>query len=410
MIEDDQKLISNLKKTEAELLLAKKEAEQAKMALESIIANMPEHVYWKDINGVYLGCNDRQAQTLGLSYGSEVLGKADSDLPWGEEIASKFRENDIHILKTGESQVFEEPMVLNNKKINLLSYKTPLKDLAGNIAGVLGISIDITERKKAEIELQIAKEKAEQIRQAVMILAGSIAHDLQSPLLSLELTLSFFQGKLAAEMMSDVVQDSIQKMGDQINKTIGDMKVFINETLKTLNQTVKGTSLKSDFKSYHVNMLVTHVLDDYPFISDERKRVHWDNDCPFEFLGNAVYFYRILFNLIKNALFQIQQKGRGEIFISSDTDGDTHLLRFKDTAGGVKAETVQSLFQAYETTKKEGTGVGLAFCQLTMQSFGGKMTCHLVEGDCIEFVLSFPKIKPMSKESLAEEIEAVMKK
>jgi len=65
------------------------------------------------------------------------------------------------------------------------------------------------------------------------------------------------------------------------------------------------------------------------------------------------------------------------------------VLYFKDTAGGVTQETVDNIFNGYQTTKAEGTGVGLAFCKLTMQSFGGEMSCHLVDGDCIEFRLKF---------------------
>jgi len=96
-----------------------------------------------------------------------------------------------------------------------------------------------------------------------------------------------------------------------------------------------------------------------------------------------------MFNLIKNSLYQIREKGRGEIFIRAEKTDTHNVLYFKDTAGGVTQETVDNIFNSYQTTKAEGTGVGLAFCKLTMQSFGGEMDCRLVDGEFIEFGLYF---------------------
>ena len=56
------------------------------------------------------------------------------------------------------------------------------------------------------------------------------------------------------------------------------------------------------------------------------------------------------------------------------------------------SEIISNLFEGFATTKKEGTGIGLAFCQFTMRSFGGDITAHCVDNDCIEFELSFPKV------------------
>ncbi|MSP53374.1 MAG: HAMP domain-containing histidine kinase [Gammaproteobacteria bacterium] len=79
------------------------------------------------------------------------------------------------------------------------------------------------------------------------------------------------------------------------------------------------------------------------------------------------------------------------MFITTELGETFNILRVKDTAGGVAQETVANLFEGFTTTKEQGTGIGLAFCQLGMRSFGGDITCHRVEGDCIEFIMSFPK-------------------
>jgi len=132
------------------------------------------------------------------------------------------------------------------------------------------------------------------------------------------------------------------------------------------------------------------VLDEYPFLENEKALIHWDTSYLFTFMGNPLLFYRIMFNLIKNSLYQIREKGRGEIYIRAEQTDTHNVLYFKDTAGGVTQEIVDNIFNSYQTTKAEGTGVGLAFCKLTMQSFGGEMVCRLVDGDCLEFGLEFP--------------------
>ena len=69
-----------------------------------------------------------------------------------------------------------------------------------------------------------------------------------------------------------------------------------------------------------------------------------------------------------------------------------NLLIIKDTGGGAPPEVVSNFFKGYFTTKKNGTGIGLAFCKKTMKTFGGDLICNSVYGDTMEFILSFPKI------------------
>ena len=106
----------------------------------------------------------------------------------------------------------------------------------------------------------------------------------------------------------------------------------------------------------------------------------------------AVLLYRTIFNLLKNALYQIKKHNKGKIYIVTELKEDVNILRFKDTAGGVTNDAISNLFDGFNTTKQEGTGIGLAFCKLTMQSFSGDINCQVVENGCIEFILSFPKV------------------
>jgi signal transduction histidine kinase len=102
--------------------------------------------------------------------------------------------------------------------------------------------------------------------------------------------------------------------------------------------------------------------------------------------------FRVLSNLIKNALEQIEINQKGEITIWSEDGGDVNRIHIKDTAGGAPPNVMDDLFTGFKTTKKDGTGVGLAFCKKTLHSFGADITAHSVYGHSMEFVLTFPKI------------------
>ena len=151
-------------------------------ALLNIVANMPGHVYWKDRDGVYLGCNDRQARSLGFNSADNVIGKTDQELPWAVGVAENFRKNDIHVMETGVAQVLEELSYMDGKQVIVLSQKIPLKNKNGKIVGILGISFDITERKKMEEDLRHAKEAAEAADHAKTEFIANMGHDIRTPL------------------------------------------------------------------------------------------------------------------------------------------------------------------------------------------------------------------------------------
>ena len=133
-----------------------------------------------------------------------------------------------------------------------------------------------------------------------------------------------------------------------------------------------------------------NTLTYYPFLEGEGDLITWDEQ-DFPFNGNEVLMMRVLSNLLENALYQIRQKGQGKILITTKINADSYVLCFRDTAGGVSPELTEQLFTGYDTTKPEGTGVGLAFCRLTLEQFGASITYHLVTDEFIEFALTFPR-------------------
>jgi PAS domain S-box-containing protein len=387
--------------------------------LKSIIAMLPGHVYWKNKEGVYEGCNDRQAQSLGLSRGSQVIGKTDFQLPWGEQIAERFRENDIRIMQSGNPAIFEEPVNDNGKKIIMLSQKAPLYNLANEMVGMVGISIDITKQKEAEKRERDARANAaaaqvralaeEELRQSVMILAGSIAHDMRTPLATIQMLSNIteklnsillqsyhmaFKAKLPGlPTLNNTQKQKAQSISKDIAEVVSEMNDYINISLNSLGRVLAKDIQPEDLVKCSADYCIHNTVKRYPFNTGERERIHIDSEYQFDFMGNQLLLFRVLSNLIKNSLHEINKEGIGDIFIATRSGDEMNEIVVRDTAGSLSEEDVSKLFNGYYTTKKQGTGVGLAFCKITMESFGGNICCKSDCNQYIEFILSFPKIK-----------------
>lgn len=407
--------ITHLKNREVELSHGK---EKAELYLENIVANLPGHVYWKDINGVYLGCNTHVAEAAGFTSAKDIIGKTDYDFVWKDQ-GDILRATDLSIMEGGVSKVLEESFVVHDSGVKTyLTNKAPLREKGKNIVGVVGLSFDITAQKKAEereristVEVVKAKAKAkaeEELRQAIMVYNASIVHDLRNPILStrmiaenlltiIPLLLRLYEDAKAKGLESAISLKPkhiqfLENVGDTLRNVANKMTDFIDVTLKTLKKALTGDATRNDLIICSMDECINQIMLGHQFKEGEEKKIHWQREYDFKFLGNPVLMLRILTNLILNSLYQINENNKGEIYISAENHSDKNILRVRDTAGGAPPHVMQNLFAGYQTTKKEGTGVGLAFCKMMMNFFGGDITCHTVYGDYMEFVLIFPKV------------------
>jgi len=147
----------------------KKKAESASRRsmelLHLVMDNIPEFVFWKDRNSVFLGCNKSFARVAGLDNPEEIVGKTDYDLPWTKEESDFYRECDQRVMATGipEYNIYERQLQADGNIAWLETNKLPLKDENGQVIGILGTYEDITERKKKDRELREYREHLEEI-------------------------------------------------------------------------------------------------------------------------------------------------------------------------------------------------------------------------------------------------------
>lgn len=415
--------IISLKKKIQMLELSKSRTENY---IDNIIRVIPANIYWKDLNSVILGGNLSHAKHAGFSDPSEVIGKTEHDFIWKEQ-AAEIIKNDRRIMESGVGCQLEEVATLaDGKRHTFLTCKDPLRDKDDKVIGIIGVSTDITDFKKLQEELLriktfIAEASArasnakataeEEMRKTIMVLVGDIVHDLRTPITTIKAVADLLETMLPA--LLEIVEEA-QNLGATktnllnqhswdylLNKTpityiqdsIAMINDFINTTLAELANAHKAVSselTRDELTKNSSRRIIDNTLKAYPFSDSERNKIKQNITYDFHFMGNSILLMKVLFNLIKNAFEQIALNSKGEIIISTEKGDDYNLIRIKDTAGGARPEIVSNFFNGYFTTKKNGTGIGLAFCKKTMISFGGDIVCNSVYGESMEFILKFP--------------------
>jgi PAS domain S-box-containing protein len=126
--------------------------------ITALLDSMPDLIFYKDINGVYLGCNPAFAQQMGYAQ-EEITGHTDYEL-CALEKAEFYHKVDLEILQIMKTKNLEETIVLPDGRIQIIdTLKTPYLANDGSLIGILGISRDITERKMAEQSIMESEKK-----------------------------------------------------------------------------------------------------------------------------------------------------------------------------------------------------------------------------------------------------------
>lgn len=242
---------------------------------------------------------------------------------------------------------------------------------------------------------------------AMLATAGSIAHELRTPLLGIRAGAAGLakylptlietyqlaqQHGLPVSAIRTAHLDALKGVLDRIDAEALHSNAVIDMLL--VNARLSGNA-SQELVVCSMARCVELALRRYPFSDEERALVSWKMDQDFSFRGVELLTVHILFNLIKNALRHIAKAGKGEISILIQASPVSHRLILRDTGGGIPPETLPHIFTRFYTSSSSsdsvlGAGIGLAFCRDAMHSFGGTIECTSVYDEFSEFILSFP--------------------
>jgi len=365
-----------------------------------VVDAIPANIYWKDMSGRYLGCNKHMLDTMSSTL-VDVVGKTDKELPW-EKNAKKIQQVDNLVIKNNIKHEDEGPLLMaKDQKRIYLSIKNPLcNEASGKVIGMTSISFDITDKKNAE-RSQNEREINKKFSQILDVLSNGIGHEIRTPLAVIGINVDNLNMKLKG-LLKNPGQEKLKKEFEEIVKNI---KFAINNASNIISmllvklRTVLGSqgdkiTIDKERTADSIKFDVDNAIKEYPFFGKERELLEWniEDGVNFKYKGNPLLTKHIIFNLIKNSLRAIKGVERGKIYISLRSGKDFNRLIIKDTASGVSPEVLKYLFQQFTSGSRDGAGLGLAFCKMTMKSYGGDITCDSKEGEYTEFTLSFPVI------------------
>jgi two-component system aerobic respiration control sensor histidine kinase ArcB len=387
--------ITARKKAEEKIRLEK---EKVELTLASIIENLPGHVYWKNKDSVYQGCNLAQAKSAGFSDPKEMIGKTDYEMPWYHE-ADILRESDLAVINNKETLTREEASQLaNSDKVSIfLSKKAPLYNKNGEVIGVLGVSFDISDRKKIEQDLSQAQMAAEIANQAKSEFLRNMEHQLRTP----------FSGIYSIVQMLAEVENEPEKK-ELLELTYGSAKEFLD----LLNDIIDFSRYQTEYtavlaKKFDLKKLIekTVTMQQAAAISKKLKlSAEYDTDLPAVFIGDPYRLRRILLNLLSNAI-RFTTKGHVSVHIKLGKIIDDKNLILQliviDTGIGISLEKQSLIYEKFyrihpaNQNKYSGAGLGLHIVKQLMTDLEGEIELSSTPGKGTTFVCTIPFKRPL---------------
>ena len=375
--EDLQKEVEERKQAEEAL----KESESH---LRTLIRTIPDLVWLKDPKGVYLSCNPRFESFFGGKE-KDIVGKTDYDFV-DKKLADFFRENDQLAIDKGKpSRNEEEVTFADDGHLEILeTIKTPMYRSDGQLAGVLGIGRNITERKRSEVEKSNLEEQLRQAQkmEALGTLAGGIAHDFNN-------ILSAILGYTELALYETVGETSLNEYLSEVF-TAGNRAKELVQQILTLSR-----HNAVEFKPIHINSVVKEAVKMLRSTIPTSINIQ-ENICNKQLVVEAdpTQIHQVIINLATNAKHAMSETG-GVLVVDVDsvsfdestenlnlTPGEYARITVSDTGTGINKEHLEKIFEPYFTTKAvgEGSGLGLSVVHGIVKSHKGDIKVYSEPG------------------------------
>jgi signal transduction histidine kinase len=239
-----------------------------------------------------------------------------------------------------------------------------------------------------------SNNKKGKMASCITALPGCIMHELRTTLSIVQLYAELLGNNCKRGASSDKDRRFAISCVDTIRQTVKNADYLLGNLLLQAKGITKGGVNKKDFRIYSIRKNIEEVLEQYPLHTSERQLMINLNGDDFKYIGNPILTNHILFNLFRNAARAIKGAGKGTITITLQSDRISNYLIFADTATGVPQDFLPQIFNQFasQMTTEGGVGLGLTFCKIIMNSYGGNITCNSKEGEYTEFTLRFPRV------------------
>jgi PAS domain S-box-containing protein len=362
--------------------------------LRTLMDHLPDHIFVKDTASRFVTANIATLRSLGASSLEEVLGKTDFDF-LHREVAEQFFRDEQEVCRSGQPLLNREELLIDRAGQHrwLLTTKVPLRDSTGAVIGLVGMSHDISDRKKMEEQWRQAKETAEIANRAKSEFLTRMSHEIRTPMNGiLGMTELALDTNLTTEQREylQMVKSSADGLLTIINDILDFSKIEAGKLelvpapfalRESLNDTLRPLAVRAQQKGLKLTWNI-------------------QPDVPERLIGDLGRLRQVLVNLVSNA---IKFTSQGEVIVSIRMEGpeirgqgsETDMppsdlcplvpgpcwLHFEviDTGIGVPEDKQRVIFEPFEQVeggenrRYSGTGLGLAIASQLVALMGGKL-------------------------------------
>lgn len=418
-------MAASLEKQRAEITAGQEELLQTNRFLQAILDNAPAAIHIKDRQGRYALVNRHMVEVYKRSE-EQFLGKTPYDI-WPREIAEELLRTDRQVLETRKPGVFEERLPLGDETRALMMVKAPMLGAEGEPYGVCVISLDITERKRAEEELRrltaelerrvaertadlnerlaeietlnrgmmnlLEDVKAEHLRAESAIqqfqavnkeleaFAYSVSHDLKAPLRAI----SGF-----AEIIARRHRDSLNEEGQRYFANIVEASAQMGRLIDDLLAYARLGRQALKREPVRLGDLLRAAWRDLE-VEAQKSQARLDIEEPLPVVaGDATLLRQLFANLLSNALAYRRPGFAPEIAVRWNAgENGTVTIEVSDNGVGIPAEHQGKIFDLFQRLHSQethpGTGIGLAIVQKVAELHGGKVAVESEVGKGSKF-------------------------
>jgi PAS domain S-box-containing protein len=349
------------------------ELKKQKEILEKLFINTHFNIALLDRDFNFIRVNKAYADAAGKDE-EYFTGKNHFDLYPDEENQEIF----TNVLHTGVPfNTYAKPFSYTDKPESEKTYwdwsLNPIKDETGKITELILILLDVTEKKKTEIQLEEARRLSD-----IGALAATVAHELRSPL-----------GVIQA-----VVYNIKRKYSDEkLHKRVQKIEKKINESEKIINNLLNYSRIKQPYlKKIHLYNFLNECVYD---IKNQYLNSGITITCRYEELKDTVIkidpfqMREVFLNILNNAYQAIPDKN-GTIEMTGRISGASVVITIKDNGQGIEKEDLDKIFNPFFTSKSKGTGLGLTICRELIHLHKGKIDVKSVKGEGTQVCICLP--------------------
>ncbi len=386
--------VDELDKARSAILQSMQAAEDAKTELadqnsllQTLIDTTPYPLFFRDLDGFYLGVNDAFANAFGLDK-KDIIGKKPIREMLSDEALQLSVDATERAVQHGESTNIElEVPFIDGRNRHVMYFLNPFRDSDGKIDGVVGAIVDISEQKRITEQLRVAKQEAEAATAAKASFLATMSHEIRTPMNGVLGMVELLQHTSLDGDQRQKLQ-TIQESGKALLNIINDIldiskieagklelemsQISLHEIIESTSETLSGTARQKNLRLH-------------AFVDPRIKQ---------PLIGDSLRLRQIIFNLMGNA---IKFSEDGDIQINAILLATPDLQQAKirvsiiDSGIGISEEDQQKLFvpfsQAESSTTRRfgGTGLGLSICHRLVEMMGGEIGVSSSPGEGSEF-------------------------